>query len=199
MPIVDKRILLSYHEDIKPHEEIIFSNHRRLLRNMERTGVIYRPVIVDKDTLTIIDGHHRYQTLVSLGYKFIPVVQADYMNDIYQIKPPIIKINMNTDILLDLIEHQVKRGPGNLFLIGADERVVVLRKDPLDTYYMLKDIAMISVGKERKGYTRIIPPKLNPYDIRRAAGSKGLLPPKSTIHITRLKNYYYPIRLSYLE
>ncbi|MEM1712449.1 MAG: ParB N-terminal domain-containing protein [Acidilobaceae archaeon] len=46
-----------------------------------RDGAIHYPILVDKDTLIILDGHHRVEALRRLGYKLVPALLVDYDSD----------------------------------------------------------------------------------------------------------------------
>jgi hypothetical protein len=172
MPIVDEsNILLYYHEDLKPHEEIIRERYLKILNEIRSDNIIYKPIIVDKDSLSIIDGHHRYYALISIGVKYIPVVLADYNKDITHIDSPIIKLNVNLDKALTLFEQHVKKGPGEMIFYSADNKITVLRRDPLDTYYFIKDYVKNNTpGKS----TIIILPRLGYVDIRKTSCSGNL-------------------------
>ena len=39
------------------------------------------PLVVDKNTGVILDGHHRHQVALRLGLQCLPCVQVDYMGD----------------------------------------------------------------------------------------------------------------------
>lgn len=69
-------------EEIKKlyiHEEIIPSIVKWLSREINR-GICRNPVIVDKETLVVLDGMHRVAALQHLGCKLIPVCLVNYNN-----------------------------------------------------------------------------------------------------------------------
>jgi hypothetical protein len=69
-------------EEIKKlcvHEEIIPRIVERLSGEIKR-GIHKHPVIVDKETLVVLDGMHRVAALQHLGYELIPVCLVDYNN-----------------------------------------------------------------------------------------------------------------------
>ena len=58
---------------LRPHERIVKKHVKRLGRLIERDGFIAEPIVVDKRTMIILDGHHRYRILQLLGVSFVPV------------------------------------------------------------------------------------------------------------------------------
>ena len=68
-------------EWLKPHEEIKPRNRDKLLDMTKRWGGYTKPLIVDKKTGAILDGHHRYSIAGELKLARIPVIAVDYLND----------------------------------------------------------------------------------------------------------------------
>ena len=68
-------------EWLKPHEEIKPRNRDKLLNMTKRWGGYTKPLIVDKMTGAILDGHHRYSIAGELKLARIPVIAVDYLND----------------------------------------------------------------------------------------------------------------------
>ncbi len=63
------------------HERVCHARLNVLYKQINDEGVIRRPVIVDKTTNVILDGHHRVQALRDLGAKRVPVVYVNYSDD----------------------------------------------------------------------------------------------------------------------
>jgi hypothetical protein len=61
------------------HEEVIPELVEKISRGF-RKNIIENPVIVDKDTLVVLDGIHRIVALNDLGYKLVPVCLVNYEN-----------------------------------------------------------------------------------------------------------------------
>lgn len=66
---------------LKPHEEICPVHLRNLTAQIKKDGCVKDPIIVDKDTMVILDGHHRYNLLKLSGYNFVPCCLVDYQSD----------------------------------------------------------------------------------------------------------------------
>jgi hypothetical protein len=65
-------------EALLPHEETIPELTTRLAAEIERDGVQRDPVIVDKESLTVLDGMHRLESLRRLGAASVVVDLVDY-------------------------------------------------------------------------------------------------------------------------
>jgi hypothetical protein len=66
---------------LKQHEEINDGHLEELLAQIKSDGCIKDPIIVDKNTMVILDGHHRFNSMKSLGLRLCPVCLVDYKND----------------------------------------------------------------------------------------------------------------------
>ena len=74
-------IVLIQISELLPHEEIKQKNLRKLIDLVKKRGGLYDPILVDRETKTLLDGHHRYNTALHLGLKFIPGIEVDYLED----------------------------------------------------------------------------------------------------------------------
>lgn len=66
---------------LKQHEKIRQSHLDKLMKRIEEDGYIKNPIIADKNTLIILDGHHRFNAMKLLGLKASPVYLVDYNDD----------------------------------------------------------------------------------------------------------------------
>jgi ParB-like chromosome segregation protein Spo0J len=71
---------------LKPHEEIIQDKLERVKKSIIRRGYLKNPIVVDKKTFVILDGHHRYNAFKEMGFKKIPVQMVDYFSEDIRIK-----------------------------------------------------------------------------------------------------------------
>ena len=63
---------------LKEHEEIEPVYLEKIKKQIQKNGILKRPIIVDKNTKIILDGHFRFNALKQLGYSRIPVFFVDY-------------------------------------------------------------------------------------------------------------------------
>ena len=68
-------------EWLKAHEEIKVKNMEKLLEMTLKWDGFTKPLIADKATGTILDGHHRFAVAKRLELARIPAVCIDYLND----------------------------------------------------------------------------------------------------------------------
>ncbi len=66
---------------LKAHEEIKEKNRDKLLEMTKRWDGYTKPLIVDRATGSILDGHHRHSVGVLLGLKRVPAICLDYLTD----------------------------------------------------------------------------------------------------------------------
>lgn len=64
---------------LKPHEQIKERNRDKLLEVTKRWGGYTKPLIVDKHTGAILDGHHRHSVAQRLSLKRVPALCIDYL------------------------------------------------------------------------------------------------------------------------
>ena len=66
---------------LKQHEEIKPDRLDEVAQEIKKAEFFYEPILVDENTGVILDGHHRYNASLRLGFKRIPAVMIDYLND----------------------------------------------------------------------------------------------------------------------
>lgn len=76
---------------LKPHEDVIESIVVENINMLKRRCKIV-PIVVDRNSLTILDGHHRHQAAVILGLDKIPVILVDYLSEDIKIENWYLKI-----------------------------------------------------------------------------------------------------------
>jgi len=67
-------------DSLRLHEETIPELLEQLARTIKADGVVKHPIIVDRESLVVLDGVHRVAALKKLGIKRIPVSLVDYKN-----------------------------------------------------------------------------------------------------------------------
>lgn len=67
-------------DELHPHEETLQPIVNKLMERIKQDQFIKHPIIVDKNTLTVLDGTHRLVALKNLDCKWIPVCLVNYKN-----------------------------------------------------------------------------------------------------------------------
>jgi len=61
-----------------PHEEVDQERLLLLVKQIAKDGALFSPVMVDRSSMVILDGHHRVNALRLLGCILTPVYLVDY-------------------------------------------------------------------------------------------------------------------------
>ena len=65
---------------LKGHEEVIPNNLAKREKKLLSKG-FYKPIIVDRSSMVILDGHHKWTAAGRLGLSRVPVIMVDYLDD----------------------------------------------------------------------------------------------------------------------
>ena len=65
---------------LRGHEEVISDNLAKRKDKLLSKG-FYKPIIVDRESMVILDGHHKWTAAKSLGLARVPVIMVDYLID----------------------------------------------------------------------------------------------------------------------
>ena len=68
-------------DKLRAHEQVCPQRLRVVKAEISRSDKINNPVIVDRKTKIILDGHHRVESLKQLGCQLIPAMMVDYFSD----------------------------------------------------------------------------------------------------------------------
>ena len=71
-------ITLKKTSDLKPHEETIPEELKKLVKALQDNPILRHPIIADKQTGIILDGTHRLAAVRQLKCNFIPAALVDY-------------------------------------------------------------------------------------------------------------------------
>ena len=66
---------------LQPHEQTLPWRVEEMTEKIQRNGFFHKPLLVDRKTMTILDGHHRHQASLRLGLKRVPALVFDYQDD----------------------------------------------------------------------------------------------------------------------
>ena len=76
--MVTARFALVPIRDLKTHEAAEPDRVRRVMKQMRSTGVVKKAIIVDSNTMVVLDGVHRLSALQMLGAVRAPAWLIDY-------------------------------------------------------------------------------------------------------------------------
>lgn len=66
---------------LRPHEDIDTERLERLIAEINNAGTFYPPVLVDRRSQVILDGHHRWRASTRLALAVLPCYVVDYFGD----------------------------------------------------------------------------------------------------------------------
>jgi len=107
-------IVLVKTSDIEPHEEEIYSHTLKLAREIKDSGILFRPIIIEKEYNMVVDGTHRLSSLKLLNLKFIPALVISYMDKV-------IKIDRWVRVFSGLEAYRIKEFFGKFDELTLDE------------------------------------------------------------------------------
>ena len=183
------------------HESIVPRRALSIAADIISSGVVRRPIIVDEESMTVIDGHHRLAALMMAGARYAPVVYASYRIDIERIDPPsrIVCVEAGeletvADSVIELLEESGLWGTGRSSIVirGKEYRI------GMDKYSLYLALSRIPGPRKANLCVEVRPEPFTREEVVSLALAGVRLPPKSTIHITRLKGVIAPTRLSSL-
>lgn len=79
--MVTARFALVPIRDLKTHEKVQPVRVRRVMRQMQSTGVVKRAIFVDSKSMVVLDGVHRLSALQMLGAVRVPAWLVDYSDE----------------------------------------------------------------------------------------------------------------------
>jgi len=91
---------------LKSHENINKNHLSEIIYKLRKERVLRNPIIVEKNHLVILDGHHRVNAFKKLGLKYIPASLISYNQvrvylrrklDIKDIKSEVIRRGINNN------------------------------------------------------------------------------------------------------
>lgn len=202
-------------DSLVPHEDVEQYRLSRILRDIKLAGHLTKPIIVDDRKGVVIDGHHRLRALSLLGVRYVPVVEANYRDDIVDVGswmyvgPPTSLSYRGDQMFAEFLESASKRGNAKI-LIKLGDITYTINVDRLDIYYAMKEASnSIKISYLTKmptdmdmclnSYICITMPKLTVDDIYTVALKSDVLPPRTTYHRTHLKKilFLFPLKRLY--
>jgi ParB-like chromosome segregation protein Spo0J len=96
---------------LKPHEKTNLAHLEKLKKRVLIDGKIRNPIIIDRNSLTILDGHHRVETVRLLGLNKIPAYLVNYNDSKIKVFPFRKNIRVSKRAVLAHAKHDNKFPP----------------------------------------------------------------------------------------
>src|SRR3989338_769094 len=94
--------------DLHDHEQIKQQHLDELCEQIKKDGEVKYPLIVDKYSNVVLDGHHRYYALKKLGCKYAPSYVVDYYDKHIKVECwyPLVKTRREAKAILKLLAKE---------------------------------------------------------------------------------------------
>ncbi|MEC8979801.1 MAG: ParB N-terminal domain-containing protein [Candidatus Thermoplasmatota archaeon] len=66
---------------LRPHEEIKPKSLKKMVDAIQKRGGYIKPILIDRVSRAILDGHHRYNSALQLKLRLIPAIEVNYLED----------------------------------------------------------------------------------------------------------------------
>ena len=196
---------------LRDHEEVDPFHFKELMKKMIEDGFQRDPIIVDRESGVVLDGHHRRNILKTLGYSKIASYQVQYMkDDKIRVKTwyPIV-VDSKRRLMKTIENHVIELTPNSknnsrslLVLKGRTFQLAANRREVMNAllgkikfqYVSTKNIALRLVEEGRAAGAFLFEP-VTKEDVLKVALSNDPFSPKTTRHIipSRPKNWFIPL------
>lgn len=185
-------------DDLKEHERIDPRHLLRLERLIKRDGVQRDPIIVDRKTRVVLDGHHRIEIFRRMRLKKIAAYQVDYLSDkSIEVKSwyPVLMAPASIAMkILRISRHaRAKRAnPSEIFLISkhgkfplGESRFRVMGRllGTVNIHYSPSLLQARRLVRSSRAGAFIELPRVKKEEVMKRALRGAKLPPKTTRHI----------------
>ena len=227
-PELELRLRLEELSKVRIHEEIIPELLEELSTAINLDGKVKHPVIVDSNTLVVLDGMHRVAALEKLGCKYLPVCLVDYQS-------PSVKVgcwyrtvdgHASADELLDILstlgltpeESSLERTMRTLAVQSKERCYLIkdagegirknyalvrriegaLRESGLKVGYETESDAVRKI-QSGEATAVILTPKVTKEEVIEAARSGKVFPHKTTRHVVAARPMGIDVPLGWLK
>lgn len=166
-----------------PHEDIDTSNLIKVAEQFKVT-IRIKPIIADKNTFIIIDGHHRFNVLKNLGYKKIPVILVDYYSPEINVNKWYHKIPYNSLSIAVLDKFFSNEGDICIRIYNKEvcESTLYNLLWRLESYEKFLSTRLNLNVQKTPNKDGIEPPDISKEDVIRITEEGKVFPPKTTRH-----------------
>lgn len=219
-PYLDHPVELIELSKLLPHEMTIRSEIEWLIKDLKMNKILIWPILVDKNTNLILDGHHRVFAMKELGYSKIPAHILNYDDEMIKLDTWYPVINIPTDDLINILKEtsvmvkKVEKSNLNYELLKSrnftcyvvnefelyeiegdrDKIFEIIRINFMDkiTYYDNYKIALDNTDAEN---TCVLSWSYGKDEVRKFAKTGGVYDPKTTRHVLsfKVKKIHYDI------
>tara|TARA_B100000287_G_scaffold78232_1_gene70336 strand:+ start:269 stop:976 length:708 start_codon:yes stop_codon:yes gene_type:complete len=219
-PYLEHPVELIELSKLLPHEMTIRSEIEWLIKDLKMKKILIWPILVDKNTNLILDGHHRVFAMKELGYNKIPAHILNYDDEIIKLDTwyPVINISIidlinilkETSVIVKKVEKNnlnyelLKSRKFTCYVVNEvelyeiegdrDKIFELIRINFMDkiTYYDSYKIALDNTDMDN---TCVLAWSYGKDEVRKFAKKGGVYDPKTTRHVLpfKVKKIHYDI------
>ncbi|MGQ9542539.1 MAG: hypothetical protein ACUVTM_00410 [Candidatus Bathyarchaeia archaeon] len=199
-------------QSLRPHEQTDPYRLREMIKQLVKDGYQKDPIIVEDKHMIILDGHHRFSALKTLGYSRILAYKVNYGDERIMLKTWYPVVTGSRKRLIEVLTPHIEpktpdhyRDPYPTVIIGGREYSLRATRETIMNSLLWKfRIEYVSELEDAKALARkreyagaIIFGAISKKDVVEAALSGNILPPKTTQHIIpeRPINWFAPLEM----
>ncbi len=180
---------------LRHHECVREDRTNWMMRSLKGREYFGPPIVVEKKSLVILEGHHRVNSLRKMGYRKVPAVLVDYGKIGVKSWCPIIPERFAEKFGLEPSKLGLRRAVSLLWtghlgagIVYCGRKVYVSKmRSSLDMRALARKFAESYVADDRvrhiEGKAIVVPAPISKRMIVREALSGKRFPPKSTRHV----------------
>lgn len=203
-------------DEIRPHEAVNQPDLEAFCRSLREKRYFYKPILIDRESGTILDGTHRWAGLREMDATHAPVIQFNYRNnDEIEVKTWYPFTSEPVKTILDFLGNSgysyqsrenfdVSEDMDGTIIMAEDGQTFSIDGNPIPLFHDLEqefnfkytqNVTQLQsfVEEGHSGFLRKPPSKEDVVDIAREGNA---VPPKYTCHIFPFK---YPHIMTTIE
>ncbi len=191
---------------LKCHEQVREDRTKWMIKSLKGRDYFGPPIVVEKKSFVILEGHHRVNSLRRMGYGKVPAILVSYKKIGVKSWCPVIPERFAEKFRLELSKLGLRRAVSLLWrghlgagIVYCGRKVYVSKmRSSLDMRALARKFAESYVADDRvrhiEGKAIVIPAPISKRMIIKEAKSGRKFPPKSTRHVLpRLKKVRVPL------
>lgn len=191
---------------LRHHERVREDRTKWMMRSLKGREYFGPPIVVDKDSYVILEGHHRVNSLRRMGYRKVPAILVSYKKIGVKSWCPVIPERLAEKFRLEPSGLGLRRAVSLLWkgrlgagIVYRGRKVYVSKmRSGLEMRALARKFAESYVADDRvrhiEGKAIVVPAPISKRMIVEEARSGKRFPPKSTRHVLpRMKKVRVPL------
>ncbi|AWR94652.2 ParB N-terminal domain-containing protein [Acidianus brierleyi] len=177
-----------------PHEDVSKYRLFEIISRIKDTSFMY-PIIVDKSTYLILDGHHRYYASLFLKIRKIPVLLVDYMDSRIKIEKWFREVK-SPELAKKISLQLPNDGDVCINIYGANFCSTSIYSLFWKLHWLENKLMYLGIKVIKNTKNGIEPPSISKEYVISVANNGLRFPPKTTRHNYEFIIHYERVRLN---